>query len=35
MSQGVPWSPPFANAVPVPDDAPLIDRLAGWNGRRP
>jgi uncharacterized protein (TIGR03086 family) len=27
------WSDPFANAVPVPDDAPLIDRLVAWNGR--
>lgn len=25
----------FADAVPVPDDAPLIDRLVAWNGRRP
>jgi len=26
---------PFADAVPVPDDAPLVDRLVAWNGRRP
>ena len=26
---------PFADAVPVPADAPLIDRLVAWNGRRP
>ena len=26
---------PFADAVPVTDDAPLIDRLVAWNGRRP
>lgn len=26
---------PFADPVPVPDDAPLIDRLVAWNGRRP
>jgi uncharacterized protein (TIGR03086 family) len=26
---------PFAAPVPVPDDAPLIDRLVAWNGRRP
>ena len=26
---------PFADAVPVPDDAPLIDRLVAWNGRPP
>jgi uncharacterized protein (TIGR03086 family) len=29
------FSAPFADAVPVPDDAPLIDRLVAWNGRRP
>lgn len=27
--------PPFADAVPVPDDAPAIDRLVAWTGRRP
>jgi uncharacterized protein (TIGR03086 family) len=27
------WSDPFADAVPVPEDAPLIDRLVAWNGR--
>lgn len=26
---------PFADAVPVAGDAPLIDRLVAWNGRRP
>jgi uncharacterized protein (TIGR03086 family) len=26
---------PFADAVPVPDDAPAIDRLVAWNGRNP
>ncbi|MEO7398580.1 MAG: TIGR03086 family metal-binding protein [Ilumatobacteraceae bacterium] len=26
---------PFADVVPVADDAPLIDRLVAWNGRRP
>jgi uncharacterized protein (TIGR03086 family) len=26
---------PFADAVPVPDDAPLIDRVVAWNGRQP
>ena len=26
---------PFAEAVPVPDDAPAIDRLVAWNGRNP
>jgi uncharacterized protein (TIGR03086 family) len=25
----------FAEVVPVPDDAPLIDRLVAWTGRRP
>lgn len=27
--------PPFAEAVPVPDDAPAIDRLVAWSGRQP
>ena len=26
---------PFAEATPVPDDAPAIDRLVAWNGRDP
>ena len=26
---------PFAEAVPVPVDAPAIDRLVAWNGREP
>lgn len=26
---------PFADAVPVPDDAPLIDRIVAWSGRQP
>ncbi|MEP6661877.1 MAG: TIGR03086 family metal-binding protein [Acidimicrobiales bacterium] len=26
---------PFADPVEVPADAPLIDRLVAWNGRRP
>jgi len=26
---------PFADAVPIPDDAPAIDRLVAWNGRDP
>lgn len=25
----------FAEVVPVPDDAPIIDRLVAWNGRQP
>lgn len=29
------FADPFADAVPVPADAPLIDRLVAWNGRRP
>lgn len=28
-------SVPFAEAVPIPDDAPAIDRLIAWNGRDP
>ncbi len=28
-------SDPWVDAVPVPDDAPAIDRLVAWNGRRP
>lgn len=28
-------SPPFAEAVPVTDGAPLIDQLVAWNGRHP
>jgi uncharacterized protein (TIGR03086 family) len=27
--------PPFRNPVPVPDDAPFIDRLVAWVGRDP
>jgi uncharacterized protein (TIGR03086 family) len=26
---------PFAEVVPVPADAPLIDQLVAWNGRTP
>jgi len=26
---------PFAEPVPIPDDAPAIDRLVAWNGRDP
>jgi uncharacterized protein (TIGR03086 family) len=26
---------PFAEVVPTPDDAPLIDKLVAWNGRKP
>lgn len=35
LPEGIPWEDPFANAVPVPDDAPAIDKLVTWNGRRP
>jgi uncharacterized protein (TIGR03086 family) len=26
---------PFLDAVPVPDDAPLIDKIVAWSGRNP
>ena len=29
------FADPFADAEPVSDDAPLIDRLVAWNGRQP
>jgi uncharacterized protein (TIGR03086 family) len=29
------FKPPFGAAVDVPADAPLIDRLVAWTGRRP
>ena len=29
------FTPPFAEVVEVPDDAPLIDRLVAWTGRQP
>ena len=29
------FEPPFGDAISVPDDAPLIDRLVAWTGRRP
>jgi uncharacterized protein (TIGR03086 family) len=32
---GRPAGVPFADAVPVPDDAPVIDRLVAWQGRDP
>ena len=35
MPEGIPFDPPFADAVEVPGDAPAIDRLVAWNGRRP
>lgn len=30
-----PTPPPFLGPVPVPADAPMIDRLVAWNGRQP
>jgi uncharacterized protein (TIGR03086 family) len=35
MPEGIPFDPPFGDAVEVPADAPAIDRLVAWNGRRP
>lgn len=35
MPEGIPFEPPFADAVPVPDDATPIDKLVAWNGRQP
>ena len=36
LPAGVPAPPrAFADAVPVPDDAPMIERLVAWNGRQP
>ena len=35
MPPGVPFSVPFADAVPVADDASPIERLVAWNGRQP
>jgi uncharacterized protein (TIGR03086 family) len=35
MGSDAPVDNPFAEVVPVPDGAPLIDRLVAWNGRRP
>ena len=29
------WQPPFHNAVEVAADAPAIDRIVAWTGRRP
>ena len=29
------FDPPFANAVAVGADAPLIDQLVAWTGRQP
>ncbi len=35
LPDGVEWQDPFGDAVQVPEDAPLIDRLVAWNGRTP
>ena len=35
LPPGYEWQDPFANAVEVPEDAALIDRLVAWNGRTP
>ncbi|CAN5909746.1 TIGR03086 family metal-binding protein [soil metagenome] len=35
VSEDYPWEDPFGDAVAVPADAPLIDRLVAWNGRTP
>jgi uncharacterized protein (TIGR03086 family) len=35
LPPGVPFDPPFADAVEVPADADPVDRLVAWNGRRP
>jgi uncharacterized protein (TIGR03086 family) len=35
MGSGARADNAFAEVVPVPDDAPLIDRLVAWTGRRP
>lgn len=35
MPEGMPFDAPFADAVPVADDATAVERLVAWNGRRP
>ena len=35
LPPGTPSAFPFAEAVAVPEDAPLIDRLVAWTGRDP
>jgi len=35
MPPGVPFAAPFGDAVEVPADAPVVERLVAWNGRRP
>jgi uncharacterized protein (TIGR03086 family) len=35
LPEGAEMAPPFANAVDVPADAPLIDQVVAWSGRQP
>lgn len=35
LPEGTPFDPPYSNATPVPTDAPMIDQLVAWAGRRP
>ncbi|MCU1375580.1 MAG: hypothetical protein JWO68_2866 [Actinomycetia bacterium] len=35
MKGGAALPDPFEDAVPVPDDAPLIARIVAWSGRQP
>jgi uncharacterized protein (TIGR03086 family) len=35
MPTGMEMTPPFANATDVPADAPMIDQVVAWSGRRP
>ncbi len=35
MPEGIPFVAPFADVVPVADEASPIDRLVAWNGRQP
>jgi len=35
LPDDVPWEDPFGPAVDVAPDAPPIERLVAWNGRRP
>ena len=35
MRGGADFPDPFLDAVPVPDDAPVLDRIVAWTGRDP